>query len=211
MSFDLRPYQLEAIQTIISSWRKGINGQMVSLPTGTGKTIIFCAFLRYLSEEKKRIDKQQQQSAAEAGELQQYDQPLPRVPESTSTNNSSSSSTASTSGGDATSESQMGPGDAAASSSTNSSSSSSGSYCGRGLRILILAQREELLQQALDKMENVVWPGVNVTKVNANVKDMSGQVSARRGFHKWRVKMLKHNGGGFRTYQQGLHRGQLKY
>lgn len=36
-----RDYQLEALNSVISSWREGITRQLVSLPTGCGKTIIF--------------------------------------------------------------------------------------------------------------------------------------------------------------------------
>ena len=36
-----RPYQTEALNSILENWRNGVTRQLVSLPTGTGKTIIF--------------------------------------------------------------------------------------------------------------------------------------------------------------------------
>jgi superfamily II DNA or RNA helicase len=39
--FALRAYQVEAIQTVIAEWKQGASAQMVMLPTGCGKTIVF--------------------------------------------------------------------------------------------------------------------------------------------------------------------------
>lgn len=39
--FKLRPYQLDAISTVIKEWKEGVNAQMVMLPTGCGKTVVF--------------------------------------------------------------------------------------------------------------------------------------------------------------------------
>lgn len=39
--FKLRPYQLDAISTVINEWKEGVNAQMVMLPTGCGKTVVF--------------------------------------------------------------------------------------------------------------------------------------------------------------------------
>ena len=41
MSFRLRPYQEEAIAAVIAARRRGIRRQVVCLPTGAGKTVIF--------------------------------------------------------------------------------------------------------------------------------------------------------------------------
>jgi len=41
MSFTLRPYQQEALDSIVAFSDKGINRQLVVLPTGAGKTVIF--------------------------------------------------------------------------------------------------------------------------------------------------------------------------
>ena len=41
MTFALRPYQQEALDAVISYSDKGINRQLVVLPTGAGKTVIF--------------------------------------------------------------------------------------------------------------------------------------------------------------------------
>ena len=36
-----RPYQIEAVNAILREWRDGVTRQIVSLPTGSGKTIVF--------------------------------------------------------------------------------------------------------------------------------------------------------------------------
>jgi len=41
MTFSLRPYQQEALDAIISYADKGVKRQLVVLPTGAGKTVIF--------------------------------------------------------------------------------------------------------------------------------------------------------------------------
>ena len=38
---ELRPYQYECIEAIETAEKEGTNRQLVALPTGTGKTIIF--------------------------------------------------------------------------------------------------------------------------------------------------------------------------
>lgn len=42
----LRPYQEECLQSILKSFQKGINRQLCSLPTGSGKTVIFSHLAR---------------------------------------------------------------------------------------------------------------------------------------------------------------------
>jgi ATP-dependent helicase IRC3 len=41
MTFTLRPYQTEALDAVVSNANNGINKQLVVLPTGAGKTVIF--------------------------------------------------------------------------------------------------------------------------------------------------------------------------
>ena len=43
---DLRPYQLECLQAIDAKIDQGINRQLVVLPTGSGKTVIFSELIR---------------------------------------------------------------------------------------------------------------------------------------------------------------------
>lgn len=46
MPISLRPYQREAIGAIVERRKAGVNSQLVVLPTGTGKTLIFLAYGR---------------------------------------------------------------------------------------------------------------------------------------------------------------------
>ena len=39
--FQLRPYQAEAKQAILSAWDEGQQKTLLVLPTGTGKTVVF--------------------------------------------------------------------------------------------------------------------------------------------------------------------------
>ena len=89
---ELRPYQIEAIEAIEMAQKDGTNRQLVSLPTGTGKTILFC-------------------TAAKR----------------------------------------------------------------RNGRTLILAHRDELIQQAVDKLE-LVWDGVSAGVVKAERNEIDKQV-----------------------------------
>lgn len=45
----LRDYQQESVQTVVSEFKAGVTRQLVSLPTGTGKTVIFGALARELN------------------------------------------------------------------------------------------------------------------------------------------------------------------
>ncbi len=45
---ELRNYQLECLEKIKSSYADGINRQLVALPTGTGKTVIFANLMEKL-------------------------------------------------------------------------------------------------------------------------------------------------------------------
>lgn len=48
MSFALRPYQTESLQAIVDNKSNGINKQLVVLPTGAGKTVIFSHLPKFL-------------------------------------------------------------------------------------------------------------------------------------------------------------------
>ena len=41
MPLTLRPYQQEALQSVKDNFQKGISKQLIVLPTGSGKTVIF--------------------------------------------------------------------------------------------------------------------------------------------------------------------------
>lgn len=48
MTIEPRPYQEEAVKEIIKRWQDGVTRQLVSLPTGCGKTIIFAMLAKTL-------------------------------------------------------------------------------------------------------------------------------------------------------------------
>lgn len=45
-SFQLRPYQLEAVQAVIEARRRGVRRPLLCLPTGAGKTVVFSELAR---------------------------------------------------------------------------------------------------------------------------------------------------------------------
>jgi ATP-dependent helicase IRC3 len=51
MTVALRNYQIEAVETIISAANAGISRQLISLPTGSGKTIIMSALAKELNKK----------------------------------------------------------------------------------------------------------------------------------------------------------------
>jgi len=50
MTITLRPYQTEALDSIVSYLEKGINRQLIVLPTGSGKTVIFSHIPQIISD-----------------------------------------------------------------------------------------------------------------------------------------------------------------
>lgn len=52
---ELRPYQAEAISAIKNQWESGKNRTLLVLPTGCGKTIVFCKLSEEQVREGKRI------------------------------------------------------------------------------------------------------------------------------------------------------------
>ncbi|MBN1907430.1 MAG: DEAD/DEAH box helicase [Deltaproteobacteria bacterium] len=53
--FSLRDYQKECLEAIYEGYRRGIRRALVSLPTGSGKTVIFSEFPRYFRMKKQMI------------------------------------------------------------------------------------------------------------------------------------------------------------
>jgi ATP-dependent helicase IRC3 len=51
----LRPYQHEALQRIYQSYKDGKRRTIVSLPTGTGKTVVFAHFPRFFKMKKRLL------------------------------------------------------------------------------------------------------------------------------------------------------------
>ncbi len=51
----LRDYQKECLESIYEGYKRGIRRQLVSLPTGSGKTVIFSDFPRYFKMKKQMI------------------------------------------------------------------------------------------------------------------------------------------------------------
>ena len=52
---ELRPYQLEAKTAIQEQWTSGINKTLLVLPTGTGKTIVFCKLAEDAVRDGERV------------------------------------------------------------------------------------------------------------------------------------------------------------
>ncbi|MEE3918222.1 DEAD/DEAH box helicase family protein [Micromonospora sp. BRA006-A] len=42
----LRPYQREAVEAVRDHWARGIRRQLIVLPTGAGKTVVFSHLIR---------------------------------------------------------------------------------------------------------------------------------------------------------------------
>jgi len=51
---NLRPYQIESIQSIFAAYERGITKQLLVLPTGTGKTVTFSALVEQFLGQGKR-------------------------------------------------------------------------------------------------------------------------------------------------------------
>ncbi|MFQ5915891.1 MAG: DEAD/DEAH box helicase family protein, partial [Nitrospinota bacterium] len=51
----LRPYQTDCLQAITGAWRDGVNRLLVSLPTGTGKTVVFAHLPQALGLNRKML------------------------------------------------------------------------------------------------------------------------------------------------------------
>ena len=52
---NLRPYQAEAVQAILSEWEDGRRRTLLVLPTGTGKTIVFSAVIAGCVQRGQRV------------------------------------------------------------------------------------------------------------------------------------------------------------
>lgn len=53
--FTLRDYQEECLQSILDRYREGIRRQLICLPTGTGKTVIFASFPKQFQMKKQML------------------------------------------------------------------------------------------------------------------------------------------------------------
>lgn len=52
---ELRPYQREALQRVLQAYQRGKRRVIVSLPTGTGKTVVFAHFPRFFKMKKRLL------------------------------------------------------------------------------------------------------------------------------------------------------------
>ena len=52
---ELRPYQKEAETAVLNQWESGVNRTLLVLPTGCGKTIVFCALTKDLVSDGARV------------------------------------------------------------------------------------------------------------------------------------------------------------
>ncbi|MBN1695963.1 MAG: DEAD/DEAH box helicase [Spirochaetales bacterium] len=55
MSVTLRDYQKECLDTILARYKQGVRKQLVCLPTGTGKTVVFASFPDFFRMKKKML------------------------------------------------------------------------------------------------------------------------------------------------------------
>src|SRR6266566_3493120 len=51
----LRPYQQECLQRLHTRYRQGARRLLVSLPTGTGKTVVFAAMPNFFAMKKRML------------------------------------------------------------------------------------------------------------------------------------------------------------
>lgn len=51
----LRPYQNEAVANVMESWQDGVQKTLLILPTGTGKTVVFCSIGKNILEHGGRV------------------------------------------------------------------------------------------------------------------------------------------------------------
>ncbi len=51
MSISLRNYQIEAVKSVIDEAEAGIKRQLISLPTGSGKTIVMAAIGKHFDKK----------------------------------------------------------------------------------------------------------------------------------------------------------------
>ena len=54
-AMELRPYQREAIEAIQEEWNRGVRTTLLVLPTGCGKTIVFCKLAQGLVRQGERV------------------------------------------------------------------------------------------------------------------------------------------------------------
>jgi ATP-dependent helicase IRC3 len=52
---DLRPYQTDCLQSVKTAYRDGLRRVLVSLPTGTGKTMVFASFPEFFKMQKRML------------------------------------------------------------------------------------------------------------------------------------------------------------
>jgi superfamily II DNA or RNA helicase len=51
----LRPYQLECLNVLKARYKAGKRRPLVSLPTGTGKTVVFASFPSFFNMQRKML------------------------------------------------------------------------------------------------------------------------------------------------------------
>mgnify|MGYP003585249518 CR=1 FL=1 len=52
---ELRPYQRECLESILAGYRRGLRRVLVSLPTGTGKTVVFANLPKFLKMKRRML------------------------------------------------------------------------------------------------------------------------------------------------------------
>ncbi len=64
--FELRPYQAEAIQALITAYREGISSALITLPTGAGKTVVFSEIVRRIMPRRTLVVAHREELLAQA-------------------------------------------------------------------------------------------------------------------------------------------------
>ena len=56
LAMNLRPYQIESIQSVFAAYERDVTRQLLVLPTGTGKTVTFSALVdQFISQQKRAL------------------------------------------------------------------------------------------------------------------------------------------------------------
>jgi len=75
----LRPYQRQCLERLRQRYREGKRRLLVSLPTGTGKTVIFAQFPHYFRMKKRLLVLAHREELLEQARRKVHDEPRDRL------------------------------------------------------------------------------------------------------------------------------------